>query len=113
MKPEELRIGNWIINDKELEQISIGMLGLISITGGDCCDYFDPIPLTPEWLERFGFEDMNRMDMFLSPCREYSYRLNGSFWVYHSIDQSFTVISKCKHVHELQNLYRALTGEEL
>lgn len=70
------------------------------------------IPLTSEWLERLG----------LNPDDHYYYRWNRSGvrlmkdnkWVYGIFaDGSFYYVSELKYVHQLQNLYFALTGNEL
>lgn len=65
-----------------------------------------PIPLTEEWLIKFGFEKIG-----------YEWRLKqGWHWI--SVDKnSFYILGKqlglLENVHQLQNLYFALTGEEL
>lgn len=70
---------------------------------------FRPIPLTEEWLERMGFENysidcdsegFNHIDVSFH---------NKSVTVYLN-DYEITFI---QHVHQLQNLYFALTGKEL
>jgi hypothetical protein len=65
-----------------------------------------PIPLTEEWLLRFGFEkkyknyEMGDFMFFKGSCSRISYKLS-------------LIGINIKHVHQLQNLYFALTGEEL
>jgi hypothetical protein len=72
---------------------------------------FEPIPLTEEWLLRFGFEDKGK-----KVFRIVNSGMNMSFSV------AFTGIGytpcqfsskRIEYVHQLQNLYFALTGEEL
>ena len=77
-----------------------------------------PIPLTEEWLIKMGFEKHN--SYYLSPnkssvegfvdilCFDLE---NLSFIVDMSEYSGWTV--DCKFVHTLQNLYYALTNEEL
>ena len=83
--------------------------------------YFKPIPLTPEWLERMGFE--------LNVNTSYSWTMNpetneelmqfklNDFLGYHTTDGGTFIggTRSCfiKYVHQLQNLYSALTGQEL
>lgn len=109
MTIQELRIGN---------QFSIPALGIINsevkgvniITGqvlnhnGIWVDVSvcEPIPLTEEWLLKFGFEKSG--DRFYL---NYYYMEGGSF----KMDE--IIISNPKYVHELQNLCHAITGEEL
>jgi len=53
MKPEELRIRNWVNwHDAECQITPEDLLEMQK----DDKHNFSPIPLTPEWLERFGFE---------------------------------------------------------
>lgn len=71
---------------------------------------FKPIPLTEEWLERFGFdyliiEDEYRFNWIIINRDE----KDGVIWI-ENITGKVVVI---KYVHQLQNLYFALTGEEL
>lgn len=110
IEPRELRIGN-------LLYIQTGATSLcpIEITGLDIYDQFkgfipslQPIPLTEEWLVKFGFEKKRGWDD--SPF----YKKNDVD-IYIVSDKSFTneLDVPIKHVHQLQNLYYALTGEEL
>jgi hypothetical protein len=72
----------------------------------------EPIPLTEEWLERFGFVQ-NKVDW---------YWIKDGFKLPNK--QTITIVDttavmcpwsnrEIKYVHSLQNLYFALTGEEL
>lgn len=65
----------------------------------------EPIPLTEEWLLKFGFEPLG------------SSRFDFKIFTYYLYDGSFynqsSRLSTIKYVHQLQNLYFALTGEEL
>jgi hypothetical protein len=77
------------------------------------CFKHKPILLTEEWLLKFGFEwsiqhqahYLSGFDFVIDICTDYSrvikYRRSGE------------VITRIKHLHQLQNLYFALTGEEL
>ena len=70
---------------------SIGCFGLKNIK---------PIPLTEEWLVKFGFKKGVK-GWFKTLDKNYKFNL----YLYHD--------SKYKSVHQLQNLYFALTNEEL
>jgi hypothetical protein len=74
------------------------------------------IPLTPEWLERFGFDN--------SPAEHWSFGYSTVYGVfrkggitYNSSQKTFwyhgVLENQPKYVHQLQNLYFALTGTEL
>jgi hypothetical protein len=108
MTANELRIGNLVLDGKNriVEVDSITELGINiehdSLTlffepfnpfgDEDNNDVIKPIPLTEEWLLKFGFECV--------------YTLDRSF---QHLDCEYDL----EYVHQLQNLYFALTGEEL
>jgi len=106
MKASELRIGNYVyheptIDDWEIIQANPGTMIQCEINP----DGFDPIPLTEEWLLKFGFEPLG------------SSRFDFKIFTYYLYDGSFynqsSRLSTIKYVHQLQNLYFALTDEEL
>ena len=124
MKAQELRIWNWVsitpfgknndiqINEKEFADLIIFKT----------FHRIEPIPLTEDWLFRFGFELIND----LGDQKYYKHKKYRSFIVgfdHQDITFEFgyglniyTLIYDEKHfrsVHQLQNLYYALTGEEL
>jgi hypothetical protein len=130
MKANELRIWNYLhlINDS-LESFNIEIRAICRDDDGYYIqftylddqgdkpiheqpleEWIQPIPLTEEWLKKFGFEydtviwHKDRI-MLASANREFS-TWYGSF-IYGKIDIFV------KTVHQLQNLYFALTGEEL
>ena len=80
---------------------------------------FHPIPITPEWLERFGFVKsispkghenwvMYSQHHFAFVLREITPFIG---FTYHSYGTDHSL--QIDHVHQLQNLYHALTGQEL
>lgn len=119
--PKELRIGNWVYHESEstnnLHAIIVNDddLGFMS-NGGDL--YYSPIPLTPEILEKAGFEwsiyhqafhfgDMAMNEFYdVNECYPSGYQLS-TFKKKELIGNSF------QYLHQLQNLYFALTGQEL
>jgi hypothetical protein len=121
MKAQELRIGNYHlyhIVDKldergeydEICKIDADDFGILE--NFDCPEY-KPIPLTEEWLLKFGFEKM-------SSNYERGWLLlwgnlkTGTIdFVINEPHSSKRHITALKYVHQLQNLYFALTGEEL
>ena len=83
-----------------------------------------PIPLTEDWLVKFGFkylgEGYSTNIFYKQGCLvNWSYRVKESMhdgeWVLEQgfMDQWSVVLSTLEYVHQLQNLYFALTGEEL
>ena len=76
---------------------------------------YQPIPITEEWLVKFGFEEdfegiSSTWHNEVKSIRiEIIHDSNG----FHSIVGAFGTWIEINHVHQLQNLYFALTGEEL
>ena len=110
MKASELRIGNFVqlnINITQVDVIDYNQIiatefGLIEL------NYIKPIALTEEWLLKFGFEK-DRNGYFLG-ILSFSITKNNKFMI--CINDS-PIQTICNYVHQLQNLYFALTGEEL
>lgn len=74
----------------------------------------DPIPLTEEWLVKLGFYKSSPNDDY---CINYYFPKIGSE-IHIETERLFVmvdkiIIARCQYVHQLQNLYFALTGEEL
>ena len=104
MEKNELRIGNWVLCNG-LRTIVNDTL-MISILKNDVQFTVEPIPITPEILEKFGFEKtdqftFSKSGIKLTPIRDLYFRAQ------------FPIKADIKHLHQLQNLYFALTGEEL
>ena len=77
--------------------------------------YLTPIELTDEWLLRFGFERHELDNWFylkiINDWTRLNININGSVCEL-SISNHGAVIN-VTYVHQLQNLYFALTGQEL
>jgi hypothetical protein len=117
MKVNDLRIGNYVYS--EIFDMTIKVEGIIF--GGAIqfhrkeYDYieqvfsFEPIPLAEEWLLRLGFTLDHEQQSF---CHR-TFVLND-FELIEEMDGRYTYNNiEIKYVHKLQNLYFALTGEEL
>jgi len=102
MKASELRIGNWV-NDGDGD-FTVNRITLAHVEKFP--DKFKPIPLTEEWLVKFGFKkigvnyELNEFVIFTDRKGRLKYRS-------HPYDVPLY------HVHQLQNLYFALRPEEL
>ena len=121
MKASELRINNWYYSVKfnipvQCELTDFSQLDVMSdgaYNDPPIEEMFEPIPLTEEWLLKFGFTD-----------NEYTFDLKAnkkilSFgWSSRVVSTGYRSGLSCKkyrhvkYVHQLQNLYFALTGEE-
>lgn len=79
----------------------------------------EPIILTPEILEKCGFEKEEEIFInypyFLESGFTLSYgKINPDFWLFGSMEPSKIIFGKpVESIHQLQNLYFALTGKEL
>lgn len=136
MKASELRIGNLINgiyyeyeNDGDSEEIEHTVVcKVVTLDVADMCEYpicvysdeeiehfseFEPIPLTEEWLLKFGFKKVGanfELDFFVLWYSSYQ---NCFVWRFMNIDSNADRPISLEYVHQLQNLYFALFGEEL
>ena len=111
MKANELMIGNYVKDPYGKE------IRLVSVDAD--ASMLTPIQLTEEWLLEFGFEKENALPDIVFPdgvnlrdtvlVDRYHYRIND-FIVN---DGFYSHAVEIKYIHHLQNLYKALTGEEL
>ena len=121
MKASELRIGNYLQHPER---------GLIIVRGIET-DFDDlnrentvndfavsellPVPLTEEWLLKFGFKD-DEPHTYIN-LDEHSV-MSIQFDQYKKIISLFSAgahyyLLEIKYVHQLQNLYFSLTGQDL
>ena len=122
MKVNELRIGNYILFDNDVYDVRGFVNERVKIHKKEVYigQLFKPIPLTEEWLLNFGFEKHHQSFYNKTLCvREVEY-----LWFYSIYPLKNSIIPLVnmsaqatghyiKYVHQLQNLYFALTGEEL
>ncbi len=113
MDAKELRDGNYYLAPCD----SFGGLEVIhfeldlSYKFSNLLSDLEPIPLTEEWLVKFGFEHVGywySKDWFMNGLNISIKHQSATIG-----DREENVIEYPKHVHSLQNLYFALTGEEL
>jgi hypothetical protein len=117
MKATELRIGNKVLYKNGI--IDVIIISGISYSFGKYdvtinpnrkwimvdIKTISPIPLTEEWLLKFGFESLLSGAGYVKNRTEIGYNHNGFYIITSGL--------KIEYVHQLQNLYFALTGEEL
>lgn len=143
INPKELRIGNYLYGNHKLQEVVMidrdgyivtNCSGYVGRMGYEPLELesFDPIPITEEWLVKLGFEICEEED-----CYEISYQtdchypdknyltiyglksgvLNVCISDMHNISYASnyteTLLGEIQHIHQLQNLYFALTREEL
>ncbi len=119
MKANELRIGNYFLRNNIASQVHPSIIE--DVFNGKT--NINPIPLTEEWLLKFGFSDKEYKKDYIgidfeSSGMYFDFVLSKPFskgeW-----NNSYTFnleshrFCKVEYVHSLQNLYFTLTGEEL
>lgn len=118
MKASELRIGNYYDQFGNYHQVSWPVIKDLCNTTPDQF-WCKPIPITEEWLLRFGFEKDEFHDNYVIETKygfnSIKYIKEESEWLYNNdrSDAWCHSLTGIKHVHQLQNLYFALTGKEL
>jgi hypothetical protein len=102
----EIRQGNYVSitpfeDETDIIQLNEEEIERLYIFGN--WDRIKPIPLTEEWLLKFGFDgwDLGKYTLI---------RTNGNFFI---TGHKGPIAQNIFFVHQLQNLYFALTNEEL
>ena len=118
IKAEELRIGNWIkeegyISCAENLKVDLDLMQDIIENSqrefqGEDDELYYPIPFTEEILLKCGFEILG-----LSDRNNYSVIKNTEGYFFIDCMEDITIGKELKSVHQLQNLYYAITGEDL
>ena len=113
LKKSELRIGNYV---------QYPLLAVSAIDSGEEIDRINdaagqPIHITVEWLVKFGFEKHKTekgYGLTKKPLTFYVHVVDGEEMIsYPSYLKKSPIELIVNFVHELQNLYFALTGKEL
>jgi hypothetical protein len=111
MEAKELRIGNYVYA-KEIETVkAIGIEDYIWFDKERnlSVELCQPIPLTEEWLLKFGFMKIDGSFFKLS-FLFYGLKIKDAIGFQFRKGE---FLIQLKYVHQLQNLYFALVGEEL
>jgi hypothetical protein len=128
MKASELRIGNWYDDNGIFKQVTPNIIEEVWIAERN---WVQPIQLTEEWLIKFGFTKYEWMDgcfiktSFGDLMIQFFRDEIHLFFTKVSVDSKGMMFdgrrfagdkktfTKIQYLHQLQNLYFALTGEEL
>lgn len=138
MEANELRIGNYVMfnqeqftNNKNHQEVElICNDGVVLKTFSYPYQEIQPIPLTEEWLVKFGFgvhHDINYNEYKILLNYKSGFTdtlvvidkggdLNNPIYLYSlksNTDKSYMFLKTYDYVHQLQNLYFALTNKEL
>ena len=118
MNAHELRIGNYILKNDKLHYCSWMTIRDIKTQSIEDADKFEHIPLTEEWLLKFGFTKQSTSNN----CNKWFKGENPIThdWLFHLVwlvghptpfyQNGHHMI---KYVHQLQNLFWCLCNEEL
>ena len=135
MKKTDLRIGNLVgIKETamhadgcnhseaifEIEEIKKDVVQFKAYHANEYYKDLNPIPLTEQWLLDFGFEDEGGDDYIVTKG-ENSLLLSVEkdsirvflIYLYGTYNSEYTFLEDILYVHQLQNLYFALTQKEL
>lgn len=113
MNVNELRIGNWVYDTVTKKEVKVAVYVLLKP------HEYTPIELSPEILEKCGFEKIpggafaNAETNYGNPVlyiNKYKYLATNGSNMYLFLDG---LRITCQYLHQLQNLYFALTGTEL
>ena len=111
---KELRIGNYVYT-KEWVIKSYGIDGFVNIIKN--IDNFKPIPLTEEWLIKlnFKYKKTEKSNSYSLDFFRVSFVIDGRYKgkMFISVANLNPDVNNFLYVHQLQNLYFALTGKEL
>ncbi len=117
MKASELRIGNHVLKNGLANHVDIGIFmeiyyAEINNKNHGC----EPIQLTEEWLLKFGFIPLDKYKLdFGFPTKDHVISKDGDKGWYYGFECYLVHLPVVEliYVHQLQNLYYALTGKEL
>lgn len=124
IKANELRIGNWVSDpDRALLDQNHGYRQITDIKSNGWChhayknghsgnkyEYLESIKLTDEIFDKAGFETTK--GFYWHPKMTLCIKKgSGDFWLVKS--QNHDPITAIQFVHQLQNLFLDVTGEEL
>lgn len=114
IEAKELRIGNWVYQGLRYGDCEASSYEIYNLSLGGTSEYYKewkPIPLTEDWLLNFGL----KLDKHINGYDILVYFGDKRFWlnIAECPNESAGFHVELKHVHQLQNLYFALIGEEL
>ena len=126
LKVQDLMVGDWLMfNDKPCQVKGLHNDDTVTLTGYRSMYYLidaEPIPLTPEILEKNGFKlEYFISEYFTSECEHYigiddrvalnndkEYMNSNNEWCVHVDSETYCTIATCEltYLHELQHILR-------
>lgn len=116
IKASELRLGNWLGSRWVSTPERVDYFQVNSIRGGEDWSMIEPIPLTPEILEKAGFgrdNDCTWAERYIlnKEVEANTIEKEGDGYAFYASEWTFG--KPFQHLHQLQNLFFALCGKEL
>ena len=112
MEASELRIGNWVQFRHTEIPVRITLGDFVREYNDEHLENYEPIPLTEQWLVKFGSDSVGCIKLPTGSTLQITMNKYGCV-IWNGNLSECVEIGDCNHVHQLQNLYFALTGEEL
>lgn len=130
MRASELRIGNLIrqtfnpiTNLRSIQEVTgmfIQQCHKLENYGSGNINH-EGIPITEDWLSKFGFnktimgmsKETDGMQIILQIDAQFYYPTIFQYTELSSETEQAVSLNRIEHIHQLQNLYFALTGKEL
>ena len=111
IKSNELRFGNYVKHFENGIVLTVGRTVAFRTPTNTIrvdVDDLEPILLTEEWLLKFGFEKKSGWD-------DYEYYIKDEVEIIFNENVMFknSIENQIEYVHQIQNIYFALTGNEL
>jgi len=129
MKTTELRIGNYVLNNKNVpirvESISDIGINLEIDDYGHCPQNYwtlekdiNPMPLTDEWMKKFNFSVNKNDKSVFQDDNVYDGYSTGFYFstknkIFYFMESSLYSAVKIEYVHQFQNWYHCFTGKDL
>lgn len=127
MTANELRIGNFVTLESDIDCTNpltvnciedtprIGIKESPPLWGYFSEDEIKPIPITEDWLIRFGFEknDVGFYILILPNKNKVYLSADVKFQSFEVCQNGYGFETECSFVHQLQNLFYCLCGTEI
>ena len=120
MEAKDLRIGNYIQFKANKLPLKVRTNHIQNIEDDFHSDIVEPIEITEEWLLKLGLERKSQGEEFVWVANHYMFANPDFGWYFKFKRNGFLsfcygelFVKDVKSVHQLQNLYFALTEDEL
>ena len=106
MKAQDFRIGNLVYAFKGVWEIDS-----TDFANPEQIETYEPIPLTKEWMGKIeGMEQTTHR----FHCKRFRYVYHPEYKLWRILDKnSLVYLTKIEYLHELQNFWYVMYGEEL